>query len=52
VYTVLVANGLLREELSPGSYEFYATGDEEEFRALAPRFLGPIVAGVKRHPLR
>jgi glutamate racemase len=51
VYTVLVANGLLREEMMPGNYEFYATGDEDEFRNLAPRFLGPIVAGVKRHPL-
>lgn len=51
VYTVLVANGLLREHPSPPTYEFYASGDEEQFRALAPRFLGPIIAGVKRHPL-
>lgn len=51
VYTVLVANGLLREEMSPGSYEFFASGDEDEFSRLAPRFLGPIVTGVKRHPM-
>ncbi len=51
VYTVLVANGLLREDTSPSTYEFYASGSEEEFGRLAPRFLGPVVSGVKRHPL-
>jgi len=51
VYTVLVANGLLRTNTSAPSYEFYASGDEEEFGRLGPRFLGPVISGVKRHPL-
>jgi len=51
VYTVLVANGLLRESSSVPSYEFYASGDEEDFGRLGPRFLGPVISGVKRHPL-
>jgi glutamate racemase len=51
VYTVLVANGLLRENASAPSYEFYASGDEEDFGRLGPRFLGPVISGVKRHPL-
>lgn len=51
VYTVLIANGLLREDPATASHEFYASGSEEEFRRLAPRFLGPVVSGVKRHPL-
>jgi glutamate racemase len=51
VYTVLIANGLLREEMNAPVYEFYASGDEEQFSRLAPRFLGPVVAGVKKHPL-
>ncbi|MEX2537817.1 MAG: glutamate racemase [Actinomycetota bacterium] len=51
VYTVLIANGLLREDKDAGSHEFYASGDEDQFSRLAPRFLGPVVAGVKRHPL-
>jgi glutamate racemase len=51
VYTVLVANDLLRDDTSVPSYEFYASGDEEEFGRVAPRFLGPVVSGVKRHPL-
>jgi glutamate racemase len=51
VYTVVVANGLLRENASAPSYEFYASGDEEEFGRLGPRFLGPVISGVKRHPL-
>jgi len=51
VYTVLVANGLLREDASAPSYEFYASGDEEDFGRLGPRFLGPVISGVKRHPL-
>ena len=51
VYTVLIANGLLREEPSTPTHEFYASGSEEEFDRRAPRFLGPVVRGVKRHPL-
>jgi glutamate racemase len=51
VYTVLVANGLLRKSASAPAYEFYASGDEEEFGRLGPRFLGPVISGVKRHPL-
>lgn len=48
VYTVLVANGLLRDDPSPAGHAFFASGDEEEFARLAPRFLGPVVAGVKK----
>ncbi len=51
VYTVLIANGLLTDESRTPTYEFYASGDEEEFSRFAPRFLGPVVAGVKKHPL-
>lgn len=51
VYTVLVANDLLRKDSAPPAYEFYASGDEEEFGRLGPRFLGPVISGVKRHPL-
>jgi glutamate racemase len=51
VYTVLVANGLLGEGTAAPTYEFFASGDEEEFRSLGPRFLGPVISGVKRHPL-
>ncbi len=51
VYTVLVANGLLGDASAAPSYEFFASGDEEEFRLLGPRFLGPVISGVKRHPL-
>ena len=50
VYTVLVANGLLGDAAAP-TYEFFASGDEEEFRLLGPRFLGPVISGVKRHPM-
>lgn len=51
VYTVLTANGLLREEGEPPSYEFLASGSEEEFLRLGHRFLGPEIGSVKRHPL-
>jgi glutamate racemase len=51
VYTVLVANGLLRGGGAAPFYEFYASGDEQEFATLGPRFLGPVISGVKRHPL-
>jgi glutamate racemase len=51
VFTVLVANGLLREDEAPPTHDFVASGSEEEFSRLAPKFLGPVVSGVKRHPL-
>ena len=51
VYTVLVANDLLREDTVAPGYEFYASGDETEFGRLGPRFLGPVISAVKRHPL-
>jgi glutamate racemase len=51
VYTVLIANGLLREESTPPSYEFIASGSEDEFLRLGHRFLGPEISSVKRHPL-
>jgi glutamate racemase len=51
VYTVLVANDLLRATDEAPTYEFFASGDEEDFGRLAPRFLGPVIGGVKRHPL-
>ena len=51
VYTVLIANGLLREEGSSPTYEFLASGSEEEFLQLGHRFLGPEISSVKRHPL-
>ena len=38
VYTVLVANDLLRQEPSPPAYDFYASGDSDEFARLGPRF--------------
>jgi glutamate racemase len=51
VYTVLIANGLLREEGAPPTYEFLASGSEDEFLSLGHRFLGPEISSVKRHPL-
>jgi glutamate racemase len=51
VYTVLTANGLLREEGQPATYEFLASGAEDEFLRLGHRFLGPEIGSVKRHPL-
>jgi glutamate racemase len=51
VYTVLVANDLLRTDPAVPVYEFLASGDEEEFLRLGHRFLGPEISGVKRFPL-
>jgi glutamate racemase len=51
VYTVLVANGLLREDPSPPVHAFVASGDESEFARLGAKFLGPVISGVSRHPL-
>ncbi len=51
VYTVLVANGLLRQDPSPPSYAFETSGDTDEFARLGPRFLGPVITGVTRRTL-
>ncbi len=51
VYTVLTANGLLRQEGESPNYEFLASGSEEEFMRLGHRFLGPEISSVKQHPL-
>jgi glutamate racemase len=51
VYTVLVANDLLRTDPAVPVYEFLASGDEEEFLRLGHRFLGPEISRVKRFPL-
>lgn len=51
VYTVLVANGLLREDGGEATHTFLTSGDTEEFAHLGHRFLGPEITGVKRHPL-
>jgi glutamate racemase len=51
IYTVLVANGLLREDPSVPTYDFVASGDEADFARLGRRFLGPVISGVSRHPL-
>ncbi len=51
VYTVLMANHLLRQDPDPPSYEFLASGEEEGFLRLGHRFLGPEIAAVKRHPV-
>lgn len=47
VYRVLADRGLLRSDALPGpSHGFTTTGDPDEFRSLARRFLGPEVATV------
>ncbi|WP_277452238.1 glutamate racemase [Janibacter sp. DB-40] len=47
VYRVLADRGLLRSDTLPGpGYGFTTTGDPDEFRSLARRFLGPEVATV------
>ena len=51
VYTVLTANGLLRDEGDAPTYAFLASGAEDEFLRLGHRFLGPEIGSVKRHPL-
>jgi glutamate racemase len=50
-YTVLVANGLLREDPSAPTHEFLTSGDTEEFAAIGPRFLGPVISGVTQQKL-
>jgi glutamate racemase len=51
VYTVLVANGLLRGDPSPPSHDFIASGPKAEFERLGPRFLGPVISGVRQQSL-
>jgi glutamate racemase len=51
VYTVLIANGLLRAQGAAPTYEFLASGSEDEFLSLGHRFLGPEIGSVKRHPV-
>ncbi|NYF99189.1 glutamate racemase [Janibacter cremeus] len=47
VYRVLADRGLLRPDTLPGpNHGFTTTGDPDEFRSLARRFLGPEVATV------
>ncbi len=48
VYRILVSNGLMRDAKAlPPVHRFLATGKPEPFAALARRFLGPEVSGVK-----
>ncbi len=48
---MLIANGLLREDPSPPTLEFVASGDRTEFERLGSRFLGPVIGAVEQHPL-
>ena len=47
LYRVLVERDLLREEKSPPTHRFIASGDPEAFAKLARRFLGPEVISVQ-----
>lgn len=46
VYGTLVRRGLQREEASPPTHAFLATGDPAEFQAVAEIFLGPELSEV------
>ena len=46
VYATLRASGLLREGGTEPEHEFLTTGDADQFRRIAHRFLGPVVGGV------
>ncbi len=46
VYRILVQEGLERSPGTPPVHSFGATGDTAKFRALAQRFLGPVVNDV------
>lgn len=48
VYKVLTERSMLAPADAKPSYSFLATGDASAFEALAKRFLGPEVAGVKK----
>ena len=50
VYRTLVANGLLRDSITPPTLRFQATGDARPFGKLARRFLGPEVTAVEHLP--
>ncbi len=47
VFRVLTEHDLLAPEGNKASYEFFATGDQQQFEKLAQRFLGPEVNNVK-----
>jgi glutamate racemase len=47
LYRVLVERDLLREEKSPPTHRFIASGDPDSFAKLARRFLGPEVISVQ-----
>lgn len=48
LFRALISHGLQRPEDAPApEHEFVATGDPETFQALARRFLGPEVHGVR-----
>jgi glutamate racemase len=46
VYATLRASGLLHDVSTEPEHEFLTTGDAEQFRRVAHRFLGPVVGGV------
>ncbi len=48
LYKVLVDNDLLRNQTTPPTLSFRATGDAESFEKLAKRFLGPEVSKVEK----
>jgi glutamate racemase len=51
VYRTLVDHGLERQSATPPQHRFESTGDDEQaFRALAHRFLGPEVRHVEAFP--
>lgn len=47
LYRVLVERDLLRDEKSPPTHRFIASGDPDSFAKLARRFLGPEVISVQ-----
>jgi len=46
VYATLFSIDLLRAETSDPRHEFLCTGDPEQFREVAQRFLGPEIGGI------
>ncbi len=47
VYRALTASGLERATGLDAEHRFFATGEHEQFQAMAQRFLGPVVTGVE-----
>lgn len=47
VYSTLLEKDLASPSLENGTYEFYTTGNDEDFEKLARRFLGPEVNKVR-----